>query len=52
MGNHVVVHLKGVLRKPTSFLVMAVAATLEVTRRFEIADYGVYTVATGGAKDG
>lgn len=31
---------------------MAVAATLEVTRGFEIVDYGVYTGATGGAKDG
>lgn len=49
--HHMVVYLNGVLRKPSDFLVMLVARTSEVVRRFEIVDDGFDAGAPGGAEN-
>ena len=48
---HVVVHLNGVLSKPTVFLVVLITPTSEVARRLEVVDDGLDARAPGSAEN-
>jgi hypothetical protein len=51
MGKHVIIDFKGVLGKATPFLMVTVAATIEVRRCVQVVDDGFRAGTPEGAKD-